>query len=99
MSLPDIPATQVLLYSLDERVLERTKTLLGEIAPNADVRLSHDKVGSQSLKQQARGAEVIVMATRCAKHAATGFIRQHASGTSVVRRPTAVDRLPCSERQ
>jgi hypothetical protein len=83
-SLPCIPATQVLLYSLDERVLERTKTLLGEMAPNADVRLSHDKVGSQSLKQQARGAEVIVMATRCAKHAATGFIRQHASGTSVV---------------
>ena len=74
----------MLLYSLDEGVLERTKTLLGEIAPNADVRLSHDKVGSQSLKQQARGAEVIVMATRCAKHAATGFIRQHASGTSVV---------------
>lgn len=83
--LPDIPMTQVLLYSLDERVLERTKTLLGEIAPNADVRLSHEKVGSQSLKQQARGAEVIVMATRCAKHAATGFIRQHASSTSVVR--------------
>jgi hypothetical protein len=83
-SLPNIPTTQVLLYSLDERVLERTKTLLGEIAPNVDVRLSHDKVGSQSLKQQTRGAEVIVMATRCAKHAATGFIRQHASGTSVV---------------
>lgn len=84
-SLADIPATQVLLYSLDQRVLERTKTLLGEMAPNADVRLNHDKVGSQSLKQQARGAEVIVMATRCAKHAATGFIRQHASGTSVLR--------------
>lgn len=83
-SLPDIPATQILLYSLDERVLERTKTLLGEMVPNADVRLSHDKVGSQSLKQQARGAEVIVMATRCAKHAATGFIRQHASDASVV---------------
>lgn len=83
-SLLDIPATHVLLYSLDERVLERTKSLLGEIAPNADVRLSHDKVGSPSLKQWARGADVIVMATRCAKHAATGFIRQHATGTSLV---------------
>jgi hypothetical protein len=83
-SLSVIPAMQVLLYSLDERVLERTKTLLGEIAPNADVRLSHDKVGSQSLRQQSRGADVIVMATRCAKHAATGFIRQHASTTSVI---------------
>jgi hypothetical protein len=83
-SLPHIPATQVLLYSLDTKVLERTKELLSEIVPNADVRLSHDKVGSQSLKQQARGAEVIVMATRCAKHAATGFIRQHAASTSIV---------------
>ena len=32
-SLPDIPAMQVLLYSLDERVLERTKTLLGGSCP------------------------------------------------------------------
>jgi hypothetical protein len=83
-SLSYIPATQMLLYSLDERVLERTKTLLGEIATNAAVRLSRDKAGPQSLKQQAHTAEVIVTATRCAKHAATGCIRQHASGTSVV---------------
>jgi hypothetical protein len=83
-SMPDIPATQILLYSLDERVLERTKSLLGDIVPNADVRLSHDKVGSPSLKQWVRGADVIVMATRCAKHAATGFIRQHAPGAALV---------------
>jgi hypothetical protein len=83
-SLPQFPAVKVLLYSLDERVLERTKSILNEMAPNADIRLSHDKVGSVSLKQYAHGAEVIVMATRCAKHAATGFIRQHAPGTSVI---------------
>jgi hypothetical protein len=83
-SLPDVPATQMLLYSLDERVLERTKSLLADIVPNADVRLSHDKVGSPVLRQQARGAEVIVLATRCAKHAATGFIRKHASNSTFV---------------
>lgn len=83
-ALPDIPAAELLLYSLDEGVLERTKALLSEIVPKVNVRLSHDKVGSPSLKLQARSAEVIVMATRCAKHAATGFIRQHASGTSVI---------------
>jgi len=83
-SLPDVPATQLLLYSLDERVLERTKSLLGGIMPNADVRLSHDKVGSPLLRQQARGADVIVLATRCAKHAATGFIRKHASNSALV---------------
>ena len=75
---------QMLLYSLDERVLERTKLLLGDIVPNADVRLSHDKVGSPILRQQARGADVIVLATRCAKHAATGFIRKHASSAALV---------------
>jgi hypothetical protein len=83
-SLPDVPATQMLLYSLDERVLERTKSLLADIVPNADVRLSHDKVGSPLLRQQARGADVIVLATRCAKHAATGFIRKHASNSALV---------------
>lgn len=83
-SLPGLPAMQVLLYSLDEGVLERTRSLLGDVVPNADVRVSHDKVGSPSLKQQARGADVIVMATRCAKHAATGFIRKHAPGTALV---------------
>lgn len=83
-TLPLIPAMQILLYSLDEGVLERTKSILAEMAPNADIRLSHDKVGSVSLKQHARGAEIIVMATRCAKHAATGFIRQHAPSTSAI---------------
>lgn len=83
-SLPDVPATQMLLYSLDERVLERTKSFLRDIVPNADVRLSHDKVGSPLLRQEARGADVIVMATRCAKHAATGFIRKHASNSALV---------------
>jgi len=48
------------------------------------VRLSHDKVGSPLLRQQARGADVIVLATRCAKHAATGFIRKHASNSALV---------------
>jgi hypothetical protein len=83
-SMPEIPATQILLYSLDERVLERTKSLIADIVPNADVRLSHDKVGSPALKQRVRGADVIVMATRCAKHAATGFIRQYATGAALV---------------
>jgi hypothetical protein len=83
-SLAAIPSLEVLLYSLDEGVLERTKSLLVDIAPNVEVRLSHEKVGTMQLKQNARTADIIVMATRCAKHAATGFIRQHASDTAVV---------------
>lgn len=83
-SLPEIPLAQVLLYSLDEGVLDRTKALLASSVPSADVRLAHDKVGSPTLRELARHADVIVLATRCAKHAATGFIRQHAARTSVI---------------
>jgi hypothetical protein len=74
----------VLLYSLDERVLARTEALLRTLAPGAEVRLSHDHVGTPRLKQQARGADLIVLATRCAKHAATGFIQSQARPSAQV---------------
>lgn len=82
--LDDLPSLRVLLYSLDEGVLDRTSTILGTLAPAAEVRLSHDHAGTQRLRQYARGADVIVLATRCATHAATGFIRANAAATAVV---------------
>jgi hypothetical protein len=81
---PSLPASKVLLYSLDEGVLERTSALLSAIAPGVTVYLSHDHVGSPRLRQHSRNADIIVMATRCAKHAATGFIRANAGRTAVV---------------
>jgi hypothetical protein len=42
------------------------------------VATSHDKVASNTLKQKARTADVITLATRGAKHAATGFITENA---------------------
>lgn len=77
-------AGTMLLYSLDEAVLARTKDALAVLAPHLDVRLSHDHVGSPQLREWARRADYIVMATRCAKHAATGFIRAHASDRCVL---------------
>ena len=77
------PSLHVLLYSLDEGVLERTTSVLKDTVPNAEVRLSHEKVGTPRLKHQARSVDII-LATRCAKHAATGLVRQHASDTAVV---------------
>jgi hypothetical protein len=74
----DSPSLNVLLYSLDEGVLARTRALMETLAPGAEVKLSHDHVGTPRLRQYARGADLIVLATRCAKHAATGFIRSHA---------------------
>ena len=79
-----LPPLKVLLYSLDEGVLERTSVLLDAFAPGVTIYVSHDHVGSPRLRQHSRNADVIVMATRCAKHAATGFIRANAARTALV---------------
>lgn len=76
-TLSEVPHLSVLLYSLDEAVLDRVSDQLTKQAKNLKVSTSHDKVGSDSLKQKSRNADVIVLATRCAKHAATGFITQN----------------------
>jgi hypothetical protein len=83
-ALADIPATRMLLYSLDEAVLKQARDVLRKSAPQVDVRLNHEKDGSPSLKQQARNVDIIVLVTRCAKHAATGFIRQHAADDCLI---------------
>jgi hypothetical protein len=82
--LAGLPPLKMLLYSLDEGVLERTAAVLGALAPGATVKLNHDHVGTSRLRQHSRGADVIVMATRCATHAATGFIRANAATTALV---------------
>jgi hypothetical protein len=48
------------------------------------VHISSDKVGSPALRQHARNADLIVLATRRAAHAATGFITDSA-GKALVR--------------
>jgi hypothetical protein len=75
---------KVLLYSLDEGVLKRTAELLAALVPGIDVRLSHDRVNTSRLESQLRGIDVIVIATRCAKHAATGAIRGGAPARAVI---------------
>jgi hypothetical protein len=82
--LADLPSLKVLLYSLDEGVLARANSVLSAIAPSVSVKLNHDHVGTSRLKQHSRSADVIVMATRCATHAATGFIRANAASTALI---------------
>lgn len=77
-------AGNMLLYSLDEAVLSRVKRELESLAPGVNVRTNHDYVGSVQLRDRSRHADFIVMATRCAKHAATGFIRSNANDQSVI---------------
>jgi hypothetical protein len=74
----------LLLYSLDEAILSRVQSALAELAPDLTVRSSYDRVGNSQLKEWARRADYIVLAIRCAKHAATGFIRQHANERAAI---------------
>ncbi|MFI6347998.1 protein DpdD [Streptomyces sp. NPDC050560] len=78
LSLSDLPPMKVLLYSLDDAVLSRCAEEIKQLAPAVDATKASDHVGSPQLRQKARSADLIVIATRCAKHAATGFITQHA---------------------
>ncbi|WP_180685876.1 protein DpdD [Streptomyces gossypiisoli] len=77
-SSADIPALTLLLYSLDAAVLARCQEEITRLAPAVKVVTASDHVGSPQLRQKARTANAIVLATRCAKHAATGFIDQNA---------------------
>ncbi|HEX8438185.1 protein DpdD [Archangium sp.] len=69
---------RIALYSLKEPTLKRVARIISELAPTARVVCFTDKVGgSPSLKQQAATADIFVIATAAAKHAATGFIDIH----------------------
>jgi hypothetical protein len=85
-SLPDEFSPRILLYSLDPGTLARTNKAIGLTWPSARVYVSSDKVGSTALQQSARNSDLIVMATRRAAHAATGFITDNA-GEALVRYP------------
>ncbi|GII65347.1 hypothetical protein Skr01_54320 [Sphaerisporangium krabiense] len=64
----------ILLYSLDNQVLMRVAETLEKLAPGIKVLMSSDKISTTSLKQKAQHATRVVLATRCATHAATGAI-------------------------
>lgn len=80
---PPVPATAVdpfiLLYSLDPGTLSRVKATIEVQWPQARVEVSSVKVGGDpALRQYARDADIIVLATRRAAHAATGYIADNA---------------------
>lgn len=68
----------VALYSLQESALRHAASALHELAPGIAVHCFHDKVGgSPSLRTAAATADLFVIATSVAKHAATSFIELH----------------------
>ncbi|RZS64541.1 hypothetical protein EV187_2928 [Agromyces ramosus] len=68
----------ILLYSLETAVLARAKAAVERLYPGVHVSVSSAKVGNDTLRDQTRRARLIVLATRRATHAATGFIQAHA---------------------
>jgi len=74
---------RVAMYSLQESALRRTATVIGELCPSARVDIFHDHVGgSSALRAAASTADVFVIATAAAKHAATIYIEEHRPRTS-----------------
>lgn len=67
----------VALYSLRVEVLRRTKSVLAALVPNAKVQTFSDKVASAPLASAARNADLFVVMTGAAKHAATDSIAAH----------------------
>lgn len=66
----------VALYSLQESVLQRvSRTLAAEGIET--VQTFSDHGGTPALKKAAQTKDIFVIATRAAKHAATGFIEMH----------------------
>ncbi|MEV4364407.1 protein DpdD [Nonomuraea sp. NPDC049625] len=81
--LSALSGKSILLYSLDEAVLSRVSNELQRIIPDIKVSTAHDKVGHPSLKKKAQNANAVALATRCATHAATGFITDNAKKAKV----------------
>lgn len=66
---------KIALYSLQEAALRRVARVVGELCPGARVHTFHDHVGgSPALRAAASTADIFVLATAAAKHAATIFI-------------------------
>lgn len=66
---------RVALYSLREAVLRRVHSTLLELCPDIHVEVFSDRVGgSPALRAASATADIFVLATAAAKHAATGYI-------------------------
>jgi hypothetical protein len=69
---------RVAMYSLRDRALHRVEAVLRELCPGVRVESFNDHVGgAAALRAAATGADIFILATAAAKHAATGFIESH----------------------
>jgi hypothetical protein len=66
---------KIVLYSLTESATTRAAQTLRNILPGIDVKTIAEHVGSQQLAAASASADVFVVVTASAKHAATDFIK------------------------
>lgn len=74
----------VALYSLTETAIARAGQVLKRLVPTVDVRTNSEHDGSTQLAHLSANADLFVVVTAAAKHAATTFIAHHRGGRSVV---------------
>ena len=65
------------IYSLTESASKQASEIINEMIPNIKITISKDKVGTSPLKSLAKNADMFVIATASAKHAATTFIQKN----------------------
>lgn len=75
----------ITVYTLTESVARRVKTVIESACKNATVNLSHERVGSERLRQWSRNSDILVMVTGSAKHAATEFIEASRGDLPILR--------------
>jgi hypothetical protein len=74
---------RVAIYSLMESSSRRAAETIRRLSRGVDVELSAEHDGSDRLADLARGADVFVVVTAAAKHAASQFIEDHRNGPIV----------------
>lgn len=70
----------ILLHTLVPGAADRAANYLKNLVPSVRVIQDASHVGSPQLREQARNADDIVIASRASKHMASQFIREHACG-------------------
>jgi hypothetical protein len=69
---------RIAMYSLQKSALQRAALVIGELCPGIRIDTFSDHVGgSAALKKASMSADIFIIATRAAKHAATSFIEDH----------------------
>ncbi len=68
------------IYTLMEPAAKRAKTIIQATHPTIEVIVNADHVASPALRNMARDCDALLVATSCAKHAATACIEQNRRG-------------------